>query len=243
MLLFSTDIDGTIYDGPESAALFSDFWHGGLGERLLVYNTGRSLADTILLIEEASLPEPNFLICGVGTVIHDFLRNETLHPYQLDIGRNWNFDIVKGVVETQTAAKPQPPECQNANKCSWFWENASPLVINAVVEEIAQHGVNAQAIYSSNVDLDFVPVGANKGNAVRWLAGHLGLSLGSVVVAGDSGNDARMYDVPGVQSIVVKNAESALVNAVKEFNPFFASEACARGVIEGLRNLRNDVFP
>lgn len=48
MLLFSTDIDGTIFDGPETAEIFAAFWKNlqKLPERpLLVYNTGRLLSD------------------------------------------------------------------------------------------------------------------------------------------------------------------------------------------------------
>ncbi len=243
MLLFSTDIDGTIYDGPRSAAIFSDFWKSTTEDRLLVYNTGRSLNDTRLLIEEVDLPKPDFLICGVGTTIHDCAAGRTLDEYRMRIGVDWNFDVVHEVVSAQTAARPQPDDCQNANKCSWFWENAAPSVIDAVVAEIEQRGVKAQAVYSSNVDLDILPVRANKGNAVRWLAEHLGIGLGDVVVAGDSGNDSRMYGIEGVKGIVVANAEAALVDAVREHGPYFASSACAEGVVEGLRNLRADVFP
>ena len=240
MLLFSTDIDGTIYDGPETAALFADFWGQMEGPTILAYNTGRALDDARQLIEAVGLPRPDFLICGVGTTIYDVAGNETLDAYHIQIGQDWDFDVVHEVVAALTAARPQPPECQNANKCSWFWEDASPDVIDAVIEEIARRGVKAQAVYSSNIDLDFLPLGANKGNALRWLAEHLGVDLEKVVVAGDSGNDSRMYGVPGVRGIVVSNSEPTLVDAVRQFDPFFATLPCAHGVVEGLRSLRGD---
>lgn len=204
MLLFSTDIDGTIYDGPRSAAIFSDFWKSTTEDRLLVYKTGRSLYATRQLIDEANLPQPDFLICGVGTTIHDCAADQALDEYRVRIGRNWNFDVVHEVVSAQTAARPQPAECQNANKCSWFWENAAASVIDAVVAEIEQRGVKAQAVYSSNVDLDILPVRANKGNAVRWLAEYLGIEMRDVIAVGDSEkeNDSRMYGVEGAKGVV-----------------------------------------
>jgi len=243
MLLFSTDIDGTIYDGPRSAAIFSDFWNSTTEQRLLVYNTGRSLDDTRRLIEEVKLPQPDFLICGVGTLVYDRAADKILDDYQVRIGVEWDFDVVHDVVSQQTAARPQPPECQNDNKCSWFWEDADAAVLDDVVAEIARRGVKAQAVYSSNVDLDLLPVRANKGNAVRWLTEHLGISLSDVVVAGDSGNDSRMYGIDGVKGIVVANAEKSLVDAVREHGPYYAVSNCAEGVVEGLRNLRAEVFP
>ena len=242
MRLFSTDIDGTIYDGPESAGLFCEFWTS-LRDReeppILVYNTGRELADTLSLIEETGLPVPDFLICGVGTVIYCPQEAETLDAWGEHLGQDWDFDIVWGTVLEHGRARPQPDACQNPHKCSWFWEDAEPEAIEAVVAKVEERGVRVQAIYSSNRDLDFLPVRANKGNAIAWLGERLEVPGSGIVVAGDSGNDSSMYGVDGVRGVLVSNAEPALVEAVRKVSPFRASQACAAGVIEGLEHHLN----
>lgn len=239
MRLFSTDIDGTIFDGPESAALFANFWKS-LSERpeppLLVYNTGRGLEDALQLIDSTELPVPDFLICGVGTEIYRPAEGQLMGAWSDQLGHEWDVDIVKEVVSQSTQASPQPPDCQGAHKCSWFWIDADPKEIQDMVALIESRGIRVQAVYSSKRDLDFLPLRANKGNAIAWLSEHLGFTGGDVVVAGDSGNDASMYQVPGVRGVLVANAESALVDAVSHLGHFRATKVCAEGVREGLEH-------
>lgn len=250
MFLLSTDIDGTIYDGPDSAAAFSAFWQD-LGSRLtpapvLVYNTGRSLDDTRALVQRAGLPEPDWYICGVGTTIFHRQRGAPLEEWNRHLQDGWDFSTVHGIAGRRQHVRAQPENCQGPFKSSWFWENADPLGIANLEREIRDSGIDAQAVYSSQRDLDLLPARANKGKAVAFLANELGLSLTQVIVAGDSGNDAAMYLPEGVLGIVVSNAEAALVNALPlsaASSIYRASQACALGVIEGIEHHRARHFP
>jgi len=242
MFLFSTDIDGTVYDGPESAAAFSQFWKALASELdappVLAYNTGRSIADTRELVRTTPLPEPDWLITGVGTEIYD-VKGRTLMEHWIEhLSPDWHFDTVWQIVEDSTPAQPQPDECQSQFKCSWYWNDTAPEEIDALERRIRDAGMDAQAVYSSNRDLDLLPARANKGNAVAFLAAELGVPIGQVVVAGDSGNDASMYEVEGIRGVVVANAEAALRAAVAELPVYFAESPCIAGVIEGIGHYR-----
>lgn len=242
MLLFSTDIDGTIFDGPESASRFAGFWkeiRNGLEVPLLVYNTGRSLDDARNLVATTALPRPDYFICGVGTEISDEAASCLMDGWHDELEESWDFDAVFEVVSRQPAARPQPRECQNPFKCSWFWEDADRAAIRELTEMLARRGIRSQAIYSSNRDLDFVPEKANKGNAAAWLANRLGIPAREVVVAGDSGNDASMFHIEEARGILVANAEPVLVETVACRNPYRAKQPCTAGVIEGLAHLLN----
>jgi hydroxymethylpyrimidine pyrophosphatase-like HAD family hydrolase len=89
-------------------------------------------------------------------------------------------------------------------------------------------------IYSSSRDLDVLPMKANKGNALTWLCGHLGLGVDEVVVAGDTGNDSSMLLLSGVRGIVPGNAEPELIQCLDGADAYRATGLCARGVLEGL---------
>lgn len=245
MRLFSTDLDGTVYDGPDSARAFRKFWDGfrpGGEKPVLVYNTGRSLADVRKLVRETDLPEPDYLICGVGTEIFDCGKDEDLEGWFDELARDWDYDTVYRHVGRLGSAEPQPDECQNPYKCSWFWREADHLALDSIIIELEQQGVRAQVIYSSERDLDLLPVAANKGNALRWLCGQLGVEMDRVVVAGDSGNDHSMLALPGVRGIIVANAEESLVRQEGEGVIYRASRACVHGVIEGLGRLAEGKF-
>lgn len=83
---------------------------------------------------------------------------------------------------------------------------------------------------------DVVPASPGKGWPLKWLCQRLGISLDQVLVAGDSGNDADMFRLPGVNGILVGNALAELSGAVSATNMFRASREMADGVMEGLRH-------
>lgn len=100
---------------------------------------------------------------------------------------------------------------------------------------IADAGVPARTVGSGASDFDVLPLGAGKGEATRFLAGHLGIDPARLVVAGDSANDLAMFRVSR-RGIVVANAREELRRAVEPGRAYFARESHAHGVLEGLRH-------
>jgi hydroxymethylpyrimidine pyrophosphatase-like HAD family hydrolase len=56
------------------------------------------------------------------------------------------------------------------------------------------------------------PVGADKGNGLRWLCTHLDIDLAGVVVFGDEVNDLAMFAAAGT-SVAVANAHPTVLDA------------------------------
>jgi len=241
MFLFSTDIDGTIYNGPETALRFADFWSelkNGPEAPLLVYNSGRSVDDVRQLITSKELPDPDFIIGGVGTEIFDFPSSRRMDEWGDDLQDAWSFDDVDQIVQSNADdIERQPEECQNPFKCSWYWNDKEQADLDAISRSLEAAGLQTQIVYSSARDLDILPAKANKGNAVVWLASRLGVLHNRIIVAGDSGNDSSMFSLEGGRGIVVANAEESLFAATEQLNPHHATLTCADGVIEGLRAL------
>lgn len=241
MFLFSTDIDGTIHDEAEAAGRFAEFWNPlsrNESPPLLVYNSGRVVDDILDLIERTRLPEPDYLIGGVGTQIVEFRTRKWLSAWGSELQKGWSFDDAASVAyDIGTDIELQPDECQNPFKCSWFWRDKTEADLARLRAELDRAGLEAQVVYSSSRDLDILPARANKGNALAWLAQQLDRPSEPVIVAGDSGNDSSMYYVEGATGIVVANAEQALRDAVAGCEVHFASKPCAYGVIEVLESL------
>ncbi len=245
MLLFSTDIDGTVYDSSASAETFRNFWNRLQNQSnppLLAYNTGRAIDDALELIEATTLPEPDFLIGGVGTEMYEFRTGTHLDLWTEILSANWYVDRVEKIVVSHSEdIEKQPDECQNPFKSSWYWHGRTRDDIDDLQAALSEAEIEAQVVYSSQRDLDILPVRANKGNAISWLADFLEIPYSQIAVAGDSGNDASMFLVDEVFGVIVSNAESSLPSAVSGARIFHSAHPCAEGVVEGLtRHLQSE---
>ncbi len=241
--LLSVDLDGTVLGNPESAQRFKETWER-LPRRnrpLLVYNTGRSLQDTRSLIANRKLPEADYIIGGVGTEFHDPRQAGPVPEFVAQFGEGWNLELVEEIVRATPGIERQPPEFLHPYKSSWFLNRASRAQIESLTERLLAAGLQVSVVYSSLRHLDVLPAKANKGNALSWLCTRLGIPLHQVLVAGDTGNDSSMFLLPGVQGIVVENAQPELFEAVVKLPVFVATKVMADGVLEGLKHF--EVIP
>lgn len=233
--LFSTDLDGTLLGDPGAATRFSAAWAGIDPRRrpLLVYNTGRSVHDTRALVLARQLPEPEFIIGGVGTELHDGLYNAGA-DFSSRFSEGWDLAKIEQIVGSLPGVRRQPGEFLHRYKSSWTWSRARREQIDALKQRLKDAGLRTTIVYSCLHFLDVLPASADKGNALQWLCNRLGIPTEAVLVAGDTANDTSMFLLPGVRGIVVENALPELTAALPAESVFVAPQPMADGVIAGL---------
>lgn len=235
--IFSTDLDGTLLGNPAAVRRFGDAWAGLKPRRrpLLVYNTGRTVADTRSLVATRELPEPDYIIGSVGTELHDSLYGGG-EEFCRQFTAGWDLARIEEIVGAMPGVIRQPAAFSHPYKSSWFWARARREEIALLENRLREAGVLTQVIYSCRYFLDVVPARGGKGCALEWLCRRLSIRLDHVLVAGDTGNDLGMFLLPGAKGIVVQNALPELVAEVARLPVFVAPSSLADGVLEGLRH-------
>ena len=236
--LFSSDLDGTLLGNPESAQRFKHAWEAleSNARPLLVFNSGRSVKDTISLVAARRLPEPDYIIGGVGTELYNYREQSEERELNEQFGEGWDLAKVEQVMQSMPGVERQPPEFLHPYKSSWYLHRADRAKIDELRHRLEEVGLQVTVIYSSLRDLDVLPSRANKGNALEWLCRRLGIALDHVLVAGDTANDSAMFLLPGAHGIVVENAQPELFEAVVKLPVFVSRSVMADGVLEGLKH-------
>jgi mannosylfructose-6-phosphate phosphatase len=213
------------------------------GELYLIVSTGRRLEHVIEGLTKEGLPEPDAVLCQVGTEI--YLPPLTAASKPMTAWRNrllgqfFRREAV-GFLEGIPGLQMQLEFYNTELKVSCFLDgcpdpDAAAAEIRRRVEPFSDR---YQVVWSSGRDLDILPAASGKGKAIRFLIEHLGLDPAGVVVAGDTGNDASMFEEFG-RGVVVANAKPELVELVAGMGNgriYRAQRPHAAGVEEGLEH-------
>lgn len=258
--VLATDLDGTFIplpDNTDNRDALSTFHQARAQRQMdLVYATGRHLESTLAAMKEHHLPEPDWIVCDVGTSIHHRQNGAYLPfpPYEIFLTeRTYGIDraAVESVLHPIDGLVLQSPERQQRFKISYV---AAARDVESLATLASQNLASAGLPYACLTSLnpfhpeglvDVLPLGTSKASALIWLATHADFSPDDVVFAGDSGNDLAALTC-GFRAIVVANAAAELAErvanalAARGLTPrlFRASLPATSGVLQGCRHFQ-----
>ncbi|HEX7051937.1 MAG TPA: HAD family hydrolase [Longimicrobiales bacterium] len=233
-LVLATDLDGTFAGGTADERARLQRAIAAIPESMLIYVTGRCVAATRELMEEAGLPRPDVLIADVGTTVVDGADFAPIAEIETALGRNWpgaapirdRLDGVPGLAEQDVEAP---------RRVSYHVADGD---VEGAAERAAERleGLPVELVGSAGIYLDVLPAGVNKGTTLRRLLAWLRRPETDVVVAGDSLNDLALFDT-GLAGVAVGNCEPALRERIDgRAHVYLADGHGAAGILEALEH-------
>ena len=239
--LIISDLDDTLLGDDAGLRRFAA-WYDEMRPRFrLAYSSGRFLRSIRRSIAESALPEPDAIICGVGTEIYEHGNEIPIEGWPRTTGESWNADTVHAVCRGFEELQPQAEEFQSRCKISFFGRGLDEAYLARLRQSLEAAGQQVTVIYSSDRDLDILPARTHKGAAAGYLADHWGIDRRQVIVAGNSGNDAMMFH-EGFRGIIVGNAQPEL-RTLTGPRIYHAAASYAAGVVEGLDHWLPECWP
>jgi sucrose-phosphate synthase len=194
--------------------------------------TGRTLDESLALMQELGVRVPDVMITAAGSELHYGTHLLPDRSWERQIRYRWDREAVDEVVSAMPGLAPVP-EATTDYRLRYRLDPARAPASREIRQRVRQTGLRVTTILDHEVYLDVVPVRASPGLAIRFFCFKWNLEPERLLVAGDSGNDWDMLsgDTLGV---VVSNHTSELERLRDRRRVYFAENAHARGILEGI---------
>ncbi|MET0290629.1 MAG: HAD-IIB family hydrolase, partial [Pseudoxanthomonas sp.] len=233
-LILATDLDGTFLAGSPEERFKLYRLIDQHPDIQLIFITGRGLEAVMPLLNDPSVPRPDYVVCDVGATVVDGRTLQPVHPLQSKIDARWPGEHVVAQVlrEFPQLVRQDVPQ---ERRCSYYCDPETLAPIRSQIEKTAQE-LGCAVLYSADRYLDVLPPETDKGRTLAALARQLKLPKDRILVAGDTLNDLSMY-ATGFRGVCVGDSEAALIEATGSLAEVYHAKApgCG-GILEAIEH-------
>ncbi|HLR38453.1 MAG TPA: glucosylglycerol-phosphate synthase [Chitinophagaceae bacterium] len=225
MMLLATDLDGTFLGGKNIEKLKLYKLIREQNDIRLVFVTGRGMESVLPLLNDAIIPNPDYVICDVGATILNGRTLKKVQPLQAQIGQKWpgNLEVMNALKQVSGLKYQKVPQ---QRRRSYYYEEGTDIdKVKALVTPLG-----CEVLLSKGQYLDILPQGINKGYSIKQLVSLMEIDPNQVLVAGDTMNDFSLFET-GYKGVVVGAAEDKLSEATMEMEHVYHAEGRGAGGI------------
>ena len=233
-LVLATDLDGTFLAGDPSERQRLYRLASQHPDIRLIWITGRGLEAVMPLLLDPALPRPDYLVCDVGATVVDGKTLQPIQPLQSQIEARWPGEraVADAMHRFPVLQRQDVPQDR---RCSYYCSPDDLASHRAAIDEAAQ-ALDCSVLYSAGRYLDILPPRTDKGRTLAALARQLKLARERILVAGDTLNDASMYEA-GFTGVCVGDSEPALLDATRHLpNVLHADEPGCGGILQAIEH-------
>ncbi|MEO7800852.1 MAG: HAD-IIB family hydrolase [Ginsengibacter sp.] len=241
-----SDLDGTLVEGSEAQGLkeFKQWITDNKSKVVFGIASGRNKEITQEAFARYDLPAPDILICSAGSEIYYTDKFIPDKGWERHIDYQWKRTELKEVLANFPGIRLQETAAQWPFKLSYYVnESFDEDDFANLYKFLDDKKLKAKVLLTENKYLDFLPIRASKGSAVRYLSYKWKMPLEQFITAGNSGNDIDMLNGKA-KGIVVANYSPELEGLKKNKSIYFTKKILAAGVLEGVNfHLKSDSIP
>ncbi|GLR17655.1 HAD-IIB family hydrolase [Portibacter lacus] len=233
-----SDLDGTLIDEEPQRELdeFTEWIEENKDRFAFGIATGRNKRLTLEAMGKHNLPDPDIVICSAGSKLYytnDFLEDL---GYNKNISYQWKREKIFDVMKHLPKLELQEEDAQSKFKLSYYVEDDFTSDDYAMIHKLLDDNkLKANVLLTDNKLLDFLPIRASKGNAIKYLAHKWKMPYNNFITAGNGGNDIDMLKGKA-RGIVVSNYSPELEFLKKSKGIYFAENPFSVGVLEGIKH-------
>ncbi|MEN8108639.1 MAG: HAD family hydrolase [Pseudomonadota bacterium] len=229
-----TDLDQNLLGDAESLANLLDVMKVYRKCTTFGIATGRRLDSALRMMKRYGIPQPDILITSLGTEICYAPRLTRDRAWAEHLDHLWKPKAITRVLADLPGIKLQPKMELSRFKISYYIDPERAPGLDEINSLLHQQELTANTFLSFGQFLDFVPVRASKGFALRWCADQWDIPLENILVAGGSGADEDMMRGNTMAVVVANRHHEELSGLVDVENIYFATQPCAAGILQAI---------
>ena len=205
-----------------------DEYHVGFG-----IATGLSFAEAWEVIQRCGMPEPGFVISGLGAEIRYGETGVLDEPWRNQIGTRWNRQGVLDTFASFDSLTLQEERFQDQFKVSYLMDSNNAIGRLALQRALRENGFSGKVIVTAKAFVDVIPIRSGKDVALRYLQNRWGIDPSRIFYFGTYGNDIAAVRGRNV-SVLAGDADRVLRQLHSRPRLFHSQGKGLAGFFEGL---------